>query len=151
MRNVEYQIKQSHCFPFGAFARTCSQTPQCWYCCWINTVNVGRVITLTLFLSGQRPRGNQSWPHFLDNFSHQRGFRLDSDGFNLSSGVLHCSLTPNTVAADRQCPVCLQVERPSFSIDSLRRHSDGEMDDLSAKGKQLSAVAPLKGRGCSGS
>lgn len=43
--------------------------------------------------------------------------------------------------ADDRSPVCLQVERPSFSIDSLRRHSgDGEMDGLSARGEVLHTV-----------
>lgn len=38
-------------------------------------------------------------------------------------------------------PVCSQVERPSFSIDGLKRPSgDGEMDGLSARGKDLYAV-----------
>lgn len=48
--------------------------------------------------------------------------------------------TETTTAVDRS-PVCLQVERPSFSIDSLKRHSgDGEMDGLSARGKVLYSV-----------
>lgn len=49
---------------------------------------------------------------------------------------------PTTV--DDRSPVCLQVERPSFSVDSLKRHSvDGKMDGLSARGKDLYIVGSL--------
>lgn len=94
-------------------AFTCSQAPQCW----LKTVSVGRVIT---------------WNHSCLEET-KPGTYLLNNSTRMSLKDTAQELFLIWVLAS---PVLSQVERPSFSIDSLRRHSaDCEMDSLSAKGK----------------
>lgn len=104
-------------------------------CCWLNTFHVGWVMILNHFCWEEAKPGRICW--IIPLRCHWR-----TQWKRFLSGFWSPSLMLNP--QQRMIGLRLQVERPSFSIDSLKRNSgDGEMDGLSARGKDLYTVGSL--------